>query len=279
LDGFDIKKKIMASRNYINLGCGAHFHKDWVNVDFAVTGKDVIAYNLNFGIPFQNDSFDVVYHSHLLEHFAKKDAKYFISECYRVLKNDGIIRVAIPDLEQIINEYQKQLQGAVIGEEKSVLNYDWIRNVSGGQMAEFIYQEKLENEEYIFKRIGLEGKNLRRYYLEHKGDGPNPKVNTKSLKQKIRFAVKRYLVEWSFREKFDVVDNYLKIGKFRQSGEIHQWMYDRHSLSMLLQQYGFKKIEVKTAYDSQIPEFSKFNLDVVEGEIRKPDSLFIEAIK
>ena len=273
---------------YINLGCGGHFHEDWVNVDFAVTGKDVIAHNLNFGIPFQNDSFDVVYHSHVLEHFAKKNAGFFVRECYRVLKNEGIIRIAVPDLEQIIIEYQKQLQLVISGDKRSVLNYDWImlelydqtvRNISGGQMAEYIFQEKLENEDYVFQRIGHEGKNLRKYYLANNGDSLQLKEFELSLKQKIKFAVKRFLVELIFKEQYEVVDNYLKIGKFRQSGEIHQWMYDRYSLYLLLKQNGFRKIEVKTAYNSQIPEFSKYNLDVVDGEIRKPDSLFIEAYK
>jgi predicted SAM-dependent methyltransferase len=269
---------------YINLGCGSHFHQDWVNVDFVVTGKDVIAHNLNFGIPFQNDSFDVVYHSHVLEHFSKKNAEVFIRECYRILKQDGILRVVIPDLEQIIIEYQKQLQLAINGEKKSVLNYDWImlelfdqtvRNHSGGLMAEYIFQEKLENEDYIFQRIGHEGKELRKSYFANKGDCSMPKEYKRSLKQRIKLSIKRFLVELIFKEKIEVIDNYLRIGKFRQSGEIHQWMYDRYSLTLLLKQ----NIEVKTAYESQIPGFSKFNLDVINGEIRKLDSLFIEAFK
>jgi predicted SAM-dependent methyltransferase len=273
---------------YINLGCGSHFHEDWVNVDFAVTGKDVIAHNLNSGIPFQNDTFNVVYHSHVLEHFSKKNAGFFIAECYRILKNDGILRVVIPDLEQIIIEYQKQLQLAITGEEKSVLNYNWImlelfdqmvRNQSGGDMAEYIFQEKLRNEDYVFQRIGHEAKELRSYYFANKVNGISNFGNKKSLKQKIKFSVKFFLIELIFKEKYEIIEDYLRIGRFRESGEIHKWMYDRYSLSLLLKQGGFKKIEVKTAYESNIPDFSKFNLDVINGEIRKPDSLFIEAIK
>jgi hypothetical protein len=56
-------------------------------------------------------------------------------------------------------------------------------------------------------------------------------------------------------------------------------MYDRYSLSLLLKTCGFKNVEIKTAYDSSIPEFAKYCLDVVNGEIRKPDSLYIEALK
>jgi predicted SAM-dependent methyltransferase len=76
----------MAKYKYINLGCVSHFHEDWVNVDFVVTGKDVIAHNLNLDIPFENDTFEVVYHSHVLELFSKDKVDFFIRECYRVLK-------------------------------------------------------------------------------------------------------------------------------------------------------------------------------------------------
>lgn len=277
----------MASLNYINLGCGVHYHQDWVNVDFTVTGKDVIAYNLNNGIPFQNDTFDVVYHSHVLEHFQKQNAEFFIRECYRVLKTYGIIRVAVPDLEQIIIEYHKQLLLAITGDEKSVINYEWImlelfdqmvRNYSGGNMAEHIFKDKLENEDYIFQRIGYEGKELRKSYFTDKGNESH-KENKLSLKQNIKFIIKKFLVKMIFTEKYEEIQNYLRIAKFRQSGEIHQWMYDKYSLPLLLRQNGFKNIEIKSAYESNIPEYSKFNLDVINDEIRKPDSLFIEAYK
>src|ERR1700743_2591931 len=90
---------------YLNLGCGHHFNKRWVNVDFVSIGDDVIGHNLLKGIPFDDSSFEVVYHSHVLEHFQKRDAVKFIDECYRVLKPGGTIRVVIPDLEQIVTHY------------------------------------------------------------------------------------------------------------------------------------------------------------------------------
>lgn len=278
----------MSELRYINLGCGTHFHEDWVNVDFNLSGKGVIVHNLNLGIPFPNNYFDVVYHSHVLEHFSKMNAELFVGECYRVLKKNGIIRVVVPDLEQIIAEYQKQLGLATGSASKTNPNYDWIvielfdqmtRNKSGGIMIDYILQDKLENEEYIFQRIGHEAKNLRKYYIENSNPYLQNEITKPNLKQKIKFEIKRFIIELIFREKYDVIDSYLKTGKFRQSGESHQWMYDRYSLSLLLNQNGFDQIEVKTAFESNIPDFSKYNLDVVDNEIRKPDSLFMEAVK
>jgi hypothetical protein len=69
-----------------------------------------------------------------------------------------------------------------------------------------------------------------------------------------------------------------KLSQFRVSGEIHQWMYDRYSLSKLLAETGFSNIRQCKADESDIPNFRSYLLDTEEnGMIRKPDSLFIEA--
>jgi hypothetical protein len=69
--------------------------------------------------------------------------------------------------------------------DKSNPDYDWIiielfdqmvRNQSGGFMAEYISQDKIENEEYIFERIGNEAKKIRNSYL---GDIENQLQNKK----------------------------------------------------------------------------------------------------
>ena len=70
-----------------------------------------------------------------------------------------------------------------------------------------------------------------------------------------------------------------KMGSFRASGEVHQWMYDRYSLKRLLDQAGFVNVRVCAANESRIPEYEKYSLDVLNGIIRKPDSLYIEASK
>jgi len=69
-----------------------------------------------------------------------------------------------------------------------------------------------------------------------------------------------------------------EIGKFRKSGEIHQWMYDRFSLGKLMEKAGFSDIRAVKANESQIPGFETFHLDTnPDGSVRKPDSLFMEA--
>ena len=72
----------------------------------------------------------------------------------------------------------------------------------------------------------------------------------------------------------------LKIGRFRLSGEVHQWMYDRYSLHELLSSIGFTGIVQRSASESYIPRWSKYNLDTeADGTVYKPDSIYMEAIK
>jgi ubiquinone/menaquinone biosynthesis C-methylase UbiE len=55
--------------------------------------------------PFQDTSIDAIYSSHMLVNFTKHQAAFCLSECYRVLKLGGILRIAIPDLDQWIRSY------------------------------------------------------------------------------------------------------------------------------------------------------------------------------
>jgi len=68
-------------------------------------------------------------------------------------------------------------------------------------------------------------------------------------------------------------------GIFRRSRETHLHMYDRFSLARLLEKIGFCNPRVLRAEESSIPDFARYELDVVDGRVRKPDSLFMEANK
>lgn len=95
---------------WLNLGCGSSFHPDWINIDFFDHDGKVIAYDLRLGIPFADCSFDVVYHSHVLEHFPQAYAARFLRECFRVLKPGGLLRVVVPNLEEIAKAYLQSIE-------------------------------------------------------------------------------------------------------------------------------------------------------------------------
>jgi predicted SAM-dependent methyltransferase len=281
---------------YVNLGCGQRYHPDWTNIDFVSSGAGVIAHNLSMGVPFPNTSCDVVYHSHLLEHFPKNSAESFLRECHRVLVPGGIIRIAVPDLESIAKSYLDALYRATDGEKDWAANHKWmllemydqtVRNISGGAMAEYLMQQDVINEEFVFNRCGEEVRKLReigrrRHTSALVSDTPSPSESLRKIKKtlarvkRIPMRVRELMLKYLLGAEYEA----LKIGRFRLSGEVHQWMYDRFSLRCLLASCGFVEIVQRNALKSYILNWSDYNLDTEpDGSIYKPDSIYMEGIK
>ena len=267
----------------LNVGCGRRFHTDWVNVDLMPTDDTVQACDISSGLPFEDGQFDAVYHSHVLEHLKPDAGRALLVECLRVLKPGGVVRVVVPDLEQIASLYLQKHQQAWDGNGKPA-DYQWmklelldqlVRSQSGGEMGRFIVEDSIEDKTFAKQRIGHEfslcdlqsqTSEESSTFVTRLGDAWNGFKN-KMARRCVRWLLGRP-AEMALRE-----------GLFRQQGEIHRWMYDRFSLRDLFEKSGFVDFQVKRADESQIDRFVDFQLDSYEGEVRKPDSIFVEATK
>lgn len=58
-------------------------------------------------IPQPSDSASLLYTSHMLEHLDRAEAAFFLKEALRVLKPGGKIRLAVPDLSKVIEQYNQ----------------------------------------------------------------------------------------------------------------------------------------------------------------------------
>lgn len=253
----------------INLGCGARFHPFWDNYDCAPSNLKVKKIDLSLPLSIEEGPYGACYLSHVLEHLSRVRVPSLLREIHGVLCDSGIIRIVVPDLEVICQRYLEQLQGALAGDSTSVDRHEWMtmelidqmtRTVSGGFMGRLWWSRPLLAREFIVSRLGEEaGKWLDQIDAEiQKGAKP-------LTKQEIYQSRKP-------KEK--------KIVHFREQGEIHQWMYDRVSLKRLLEEAGFQSVKVCGPTESGIPDFVSYHLDTNEkGETRKPDSLFMEAVK
>jgi predicted SAM-dependent methyltransferase len=67
----------------------------------------IYIHNLNKRFPWKNNSVDIIYCSHTLEHFSKQEGLAFLKECHRVMKKDGVVRIVVPDLKNFVEEYTK----------------------------------------------------------------------------------------------------------------------------------------------------------------------------
>jgi SAM-dependent methyltransferase len=142
------REQVRAGPLIINLGCGVKTSDLCINVDWSIyillkqnqwllplvapiIGHDraervkgmrgkTISHNLKKGIPFPSNSVDAVYHSHLMEHIDRDAVIVFHREIYRVLKPGGVQRLCIPDLEQLVSDYNTSLAADDLTREASL---------------------------------------------------------------------------------------------------------------------------------------------------------------
>ena len=92
----------------LHLGCGFHFIDGWINTDISPTLTDdpLIDYlDVTETFPFDSEEIDYIFTEHLIEHIDYVKGLDMLIECYRVLKPNGKIRIATPDLSFLIDLY------------------------------------------------------------------------------------------------------------------------------------------------------------------------------
>lgn len=80
----------------VHFGCYNYKINGWLNVDLP-------NFDLRDKLPFSNDSVSLIYLEHVIEHLTCHQIYNFFKEAKRVLKKDGVIRLAFPDIEKIIS--------------------------------------------------------------------------------------------------------------------------------------------------------------------------------
>ena len=120
----------------VNVGCGATPTDGWINFDNSWTvrlarwlliarrvigrrglagpswefakvaaEKDIRFANATRRIPCADNSVEVVYSSHMIEHLDRREAQEFLLEVKRILQPGGILRLAAPDISRLVNGY------------------------------------------------------------------------------------------------------------------------------------------------------------------------------
>ncbi|WP_363268389.1 methyltransferase domain-containing protein [Okeania sp. SIO2B3] len=56
--------------------------------------------------PLKDNSVDLIYGSHCLEHFSHRMVSQVLNEWFRVLKEGGILRLSVPDFDLLIDKYR-----------------------------------------------------------------------------------------------------------------------------------------------------------------------------
>jgi predicted SAM-dependent methyltransferase len=94
----------LAGHTRVHLGCGPHPFEGWANLDLG-GGPDVVPYDLTGRLPFRDASVDRVFTEHFIEHVPRRRGDRVLSECARILKPGGVLRVSTPDLRRLVEAY------------------------------------------------------------------------------------------------------------------------------------------------------------------------------
>ncbi len=94
----------------INFGSGGVRPGDpWINMD--TEGHDAhnfVRWNfLTHPFPFDDNSIDGIFSSHVFEHFDACQLQHIVRELYRILKPGGILRVSVPDASYFRKNYHR----------------------------------------------------------------------------------------------------------------------------------------------------------------------------
>ena len=90
----------------VNVGPGAHGLAGWINVDVCKAPLVNCIYDCRKSLPFPDGSVRGIFCEHFFEHIDyTEEVPYFLSECHRVLKKDGVLRLILPDAEKYLRAY------------------------------------------------------------------------------------------------------------------------------------------------------------------------------
>ena len=276
-----IRQKNM-KHDKLNFGCGLRFSSNWANIDFHSEDNRVQRVNLLAGFPYPDSSFEVVYSSHVLEHFDREQGRFLLAESYRVLRKGGILRIVVPDLQASCSEYLRilSLPDNPIKEKL----YSWIiiemldqmvRTVPSGEMGRFVNKVMASDDEEFKKYIRSRTQNT-------KWSPPTKSTFTEKLKKITPQKLSTKMSYWYMLLLSQLIPKSLRSMVFVRTGigERHRWMYDEFGLKLLFENLGFKEVRRVEFNVSSILDFNADNLDSnLDGQPYKHNSIYMEGIK
>ena len=157
----------LSKRNFLSLELGSEKkgRNGWKTI--STCGADIF-WDLRKGIPLNDKSVDYIYSSHLLEHIPYQELIPFLKECRRVLKNDGVFSVCVPNARNYIDAYlsknifgdkQKRFKPALVETASALDEVNYIAYMNG--QHNFLFDE--ENLLNILLKANFKNVKLREF--------------------------------------------------------------------------------------------------------------------
>ncbi len=143
----------------LHLGCGQKYIPGFVHIDM-IDEKHIRHCQSVATLPFVDNSVDLIYASHVLEHFSRQETGEVLQEWFRVLRPAGVLRLAVPDFAACAALYhEKGLQDGLTG---------LIGLICGGQRNEYDYHKMVFDEPFLGELLrGVGFRQVRRWDWRH----------------------------------------------------------------------------------------------------------------
>lgn len=146
----------------LHLSCGSRFIKGFIHID-AVNFPHIDIVGPIDSLPaIESNTVDLIYNSHVLEHFKRSDVNRVLLEWYRVLKPGGELRIAVPDFSVLCDIYRKdrdlkKIIGPLYGRQDHQFNFHYnafdfdtlkeiLESIGFGMVRKFNWRETEHSE-------------------------------------------------------------------------------------------------------------------------------------
>lgn len=119
----------------LHLGCGKKYIPGFFHIDVLPAPHVDLVSRIERLPTIRDNSVELIYAAHVLEHFSRKEYRAVLEEWFRVLATDGVLRLAVPDFAACAKLYHEQglkdgltgLVGLIVGGQRD--QYDFHKMV------------------------------------------------------------------------------------------------------------------------------------------------------
>ena len=143
----------------LHLGCGNVRLPGFCNVDILKTQAVDIVSDISKLDNFTNNTIELIYACHVLEHFSHEEVNKVLKRWYEVLAPGGELRISVPDIDRIVKVYIENWEHF-----QTPGNTPWIGLLYGGQGDPYDFHKTGFNfcwMKYLLENIGF--KDIKEY--------------------------------------------------------------------------------------------------------------------
>jgi predicted SAM-dependent methyltransferase len=129
----------------LHLGCGKRHIPGFIHIDAAPAPHVDWVTRVERLSMFEDGAAELVYASHVLEHFSRREVPRVLGEWRRVLAPGGVLRLAVPDFAACAKLYhEKGLEDGLSG---------LIGLICGGQRDVYDFHKSIFDEDYLTRLL------------------------------------------------------------------------------------------------------------------------------